>query len=122
MRIIVNLFTSFVNDGEALSDGGERTAITGGKGSMVGVRCVRLFASVALLTIRPAGGTPPWFPLPNCTSLARPLWCRKPQSTIDDDNGEKMFELMELLNDHDDVQNVHANFEMSDALTAKMGA
>ncbi len=48
----------------------------------------------------------------------------KPQNTIaiDDEKGEKMFKLMELLNDHDDVQNVYANFEMSDALMAKMGA
>ena len=28
---------------------------------------------------------------------------------------------MDLLNEHDDVQNVYANFEMSDALVAKMG-
>jgi YebC/PmpR family DNA-binding regulatory protein len=46
----------------------------------------------------------------------------KPQNTIaiDDEKGEKMFKLMELLNEHDDVQNVYANFEMSDALMAKM--
>jgi YebC/PmpR family DNA-binding regulatory protein len=48
----------------------------------------------------------------------------KPQNTvaIDDEKGEKMFKLMELLNEHDDVQNVYANFEMSDALLAKIGA
>jgi YebC/PmpR family DNA-binding regulatory protein len=48
----------------------------------------------------------------------------KPQNAIaiDDEKGEKMFKLMELLNDHDDVQNVYANFEISDALMAKMGA
>jgi YebC/PmpR family DNA-binding regulatory protein len=48
----------------------------------------------------------------------------KPQNTvpIDDEKGEKMFKLMELLNEHDDVQNVYANFEMSDSLMAKMGA
>lgn len=48
----------------------------------------------------------------------------KPQNTvaIDDEKGEKMFKLMELLNEHDDVQNVYANFEMSDALMAKMSA
>jgi YebC/PmpR family DNA-binding regulatory protein len=48
----------------------------------------------------------------------------KPQNTvpIDDEKGEKMFKLMELLNEHDDVQNVYANFEMSDALMAKIGA
>jgi hypothetical protein len=28
---------------------------------------------------------------------------------------------MDLLNEHDDVQNVYANFEISDALMAKMG-
>jgi transcriptional/translational regulatory protein YebC/TACO1 len=28
---------------------------------------------------------------------------------------------MDLLNEHDDVQNVFANFEVSDALMAKMG-
>ncbi|MGA7428739.1 MAG: YebC/PmpR family DNA-binding transcriptional regulator, partial [Rhodoplanes sp.] len=29
--------------------------------------------------------------------------------------------LIETLNDHDDVQNVYANFEVSDALMAKLG-
>jgi YebC/PmpR family DNA-binding regulatory protein len=47
----------------------------------------------------------------------------KPQNTIsvDDETGEKLLKLMDLLNDHDDVQNVYANFEVSDALVAKMG-
>ena len=47
----------------------------------------------------------------------------KPQNTVtvDDETGEKLLKLMDLLNDHDDVQNVYANFEMSDALMAKMG-
>ena len=48
----------------------------------------------------------------------------KPQNTIavDDETGEKLFRLLDLLNDHDDVQNVYANFEVSDALAAKMSA
>jgi YebC/PmpR family DNA-binding regulatory protein len=48
----------------------------------------------------------------------------KPQNTIavDDEKGEKLFKLMELLNEHDDVQNVYANFEVSDALMGKMSA
>src|ERR1700722_6381879 len=48
----------------------------------------------------------------------------KPQNTIavDDEKGEKVLKLMEMLNEHDDVQNVYANFEVSDALMAKMGA
>jgi YebC/PmpR family DNA-binding regulatory protein len=47
----------------------------------------------------------------------------KPQNTIavDDEVGEKLIKLMDLLNEHDDVQNVYANFEISDALVAKMG-
>lgn len=49
------------------------------------------------------------------------IW--KPQNTVavDDDTGEKLLKLMDLLNEHDDVQNVYANFEISDALVAKMG-
>jgi YebC/PmpR family DNA-binding regulatory protein len=47
----------------------------------------------------------------------------KPQNTIavDDETGEKLLKLVDLLNEHDDVQNVFANFEVSDALIAKMG-
>jgi YebC/PmpR family DNA-binding regulatory protein len=48
----------------------------------------------------------------------------KPQNTVavDDDKGEKLLKLIETLNEHDDVQNVYANFEVSDALVAKMSA
>jgi YebC/PmpR family DNA-binding regulatory protein len=48
----------------------------------------------------------------------------KPQNIIavDDEKGEKLFKLMEMLNEHDDVQNVYANFEVSDALMGKMSA
>ncbi|MET0482131.1 MAG: YebC/PmpR family DNA-binding transcriptional regulator [Aestuariivirgaceae bacterium] len=50
------------------------------------------------------------------------MW--KPQNTIavDDLAGEKLLKMIELLNDNDDVQNVYANFEVSDALVAKMSA
>jgi YebC/PmpR family DNA-binding regulatory protein len=48
----------------------------------------------------------------------------KPQNTIaiDDDQGEKLLKLIETLNEHDDVQNVYANFEVSDSLMQKMSA
>jgi YebC/PmpR family DNA-binding regulatory protein len=48
----------------------------------------------------------------------------KPQNTvtIDDEQGEKVLRLIETLEDHDDVQNVYANFEVSDALVTKMSA
>jgi YebC/PmpR family DNA-binding regulatory protein len=47
----------------------------------------------------------------------------KPQNTIavDDEAGEKILRLVGSLEDNDDVQNVYANFEVSDALVAKLG-
>jgi len=50
------------------------------------------------------------------------LW--KPQNTValSDEAGEKMLNLIEALDDNDDVQNVYANFEVSDALVKKMSA
>ena len=53
---------------------------------------------------------------------AKLVW--KPQNTIavDDEAGEKIVKLIGALEDNDDVQNVYANFEISDALMAKMGA
>jgi YebC/PmpR family DNA-binding regulatory protein len=46
----------------------------------------------------------------------------RPQTTIavDDDAGEKILRLIGSLEDNDDVQNVTANLEVSDALMAKM--
>ena len=48
------------------------------------------------------------------------MW--KPQNTIavDDEAGEKILKLMDALDDSEDVQNVYANFEISDALMQKM--
>jgi YebC/PmpR family DNA-binding regulatory protein len=47
----------------------------------------------------------------------------RPQNTInvDDEAGEKILRLIGALEDNDDVQNVYANFEISDALMAKLG-
>jgi YebC/PmpR family DNA-binding regulatory protein len=49
------------------------------------------------------------------------IW--KPQNTVmlADEAGEKMLKLIEALDENDDVQNVFANFEVSDALMQKMG-
>ena len=48
----------------------------------------------------------------------------RPQTTVavDDAAGEKLIRLLDLLDDNDDVQNVVANAEMSDALLEKAGA
>ena len=48
----------------------------------------------------------------------------RPQNTVavDDEQGEKLLKLIDNLNDQDDVQNVYANFEISDVLLQKMSA
>ena len=46
----------------------------------------------------------------------------RPQSSIavDDEAGEKILKLVDALEENDDVQNVYANFEISEALMAKL--
>ena len=39
----------------------------------------------------------------------------------DAETAGKVMRLMENLDDHDDVQNVYGNYELSDALMAKLG-
>ncbi|WP_375454059.1 YebC/PmpR family DNA-binding transcriptional regulator [uncultured Methylobacterium sp.] len=48
----------------------------------------------------------------------------KPQNTldVDDETGEKLVRLVEVIEDQDDVQNVYVNFALSDALVAKLEA
>jgi YebC/PmpR family DNA-binding regulatory protein len=48
----------------------------------------------------------------------------RPQNTVavDDEQGERLLKLIENLSEHDDVQNVYANFEVSDALVSRMSA
>ncbi|HEX8825541.1 MAG TPA: YebC/PmpR family DNA-binding transcriptional regulator [Archangium sp.] len=56
--------------------------------------------------------------------LSEQKWTYIPQNTVrvEGDNAKKMLKLMELLEDNDDVQNVHANFEMDDALMDSLSA
>ncbi|WP_421866631.1 YebC/PmpR family DNA-binding transcriptional regulator [Parvibaculum sp.] len=53
---------------------------------------------------------------------ARIVW--KPQNTIelDDEKAETILKMLEALDDNDDVQQVYANFEMSDSVLEKMSA
>ncbi|MCF8471014.1 MAG: YebC/PmpR family DNA-binding transcriptional regulator [Parvibaculum sp.] len=53
---------------------------------------------------------------------ARIVW--KPQNTIelDDEKAETVLKMLEALDDNDDVQQVYANFEMSDSVLEKMSA
>ena len=50
------------------------------------------------------------------------VWRPQTSVPVDDEAGEKILKLVGALEDNDDVQNVYANFEVSDALVAKMNA
>ncbi len=50
------------------------------------------------------------------------VWRPQNTVTVDDEAGEKLMRLMEALEDHDDVQNVFVNFEVSEAMMAKVDA
>ena len=50
------------------------------------------------------------------------MWRPQTSVPVDDEAGEKILKLVGALEDNDDVQNVYANFEVSDALVAKMNA
>ena len=60
----------------------------------------------------------------NSASRSKAALVWRPQNTIavDDEAGEKILKLIGALEDNDDVQNVNANFEISDALMAKLSA
>ncbi|MBU8897570.1 YebC/PmpR family DNA-binding transcriptional regulator [Corallococcus sp. H22C18031201] len=51
-------------------------------------------------------------------SLGEQKWTYVPQNTlkVDGDNARKVLRLMDALEDNDDVQNVHANFEIDESL------
>ena len=50
------------------------------------------------------------------------VWRPQNSVPVPDEEGEKILRLIETLEDNDDVQNVYANFEVSDSLMAKMSA
>jgi YebC/PmpR family DNA-binding regulatory protein len=52
---------------------------------------------------------------------AKLIWRAQTTTTLDDEAGEKAMKLLSALEDNDDVQNVYANFEISDALAQKLG-
>ena len=50
------------------------------------------------------------------------VWRPQNSIAVDDEAGEKVLKLIESLEENDDVQNVYANFEISDALMQKLSA
>jgi YebC/PmpR family DNA-binding regulatory protein len=53
---------------------------------------------------------------------ARLVWRPKTNAPIGRDDAEALFKLLEILEDNDDVQNVFANFEVSDDIMARLSA
>jgi YebC/PmpR family DNA-binding regulatory protein len=50
------------------------------------------------------------------------VWRPQNMVAVNDEAGETLLKLVEVLDDHDDVQNVYGNYELSEALLAKMTA
>jgi YebC/PmpR family DNA-binding regulatory protein len=48
------------------------------------------------------------------------VWRPQAMVAVADDAGETLMKLIEVLDDHDDVQNVYGNYELSDTLMAKL--
>jgi YebC/PmpR family DNA-binding regulatory protein len=48
------------------------------------------------------------------------VWRPQNLVAVTDEAGEALMKLIEVLDDHDDVQNVYGNYELSDALVAKL--
>ena len=95
---------------EAANEAGADDAISNEDGHEI-ITTIESFTEVAK-TLEAKFGEP---------TKSKLVW--KPQNTItvDDEAGEKILKLIGNLEDNDDVQNVYANFEISDALLKKMG-
>ncbi|MGQ0742361.1 MAG: YebC/PmpR family DNA-binding transcriptional regulator [Alphaproteobacteria bacterium] len=50
------------------------------------------------------------------------VWRPLNSVAVSEEKGAQLFKLLDVLDDHDDVQNVYANYEMSDALMEKLSA
>ncbi|RMF07832.1 MAG: YebC/PmpR family DNA-binding transcriptional regulator, partial [Alphaproteobacteria bacterium] len=50
------------------------------------------------------------------------IWRPRNSIELDDKAGETLLKMLEALEDSDDVQQVYANFEVSDSLLERMGS
>jgi len=53
---------------------------------------------------------------------AKIVWRPLNTADVSDETGENLSKLLDVLDDHDDVQNVYGNYEFSDALMDKLSA
>src|SRR5215469_14003145 len=50
------------------------------------------------------------------------VWRAQSNVSVNDEAGETLVKLLDVLDDHDDVQHVYGNYELSNALMEKLGA
>jgi transcriptional/translational regulatory protein YebC/TACO1 len=55
-------------------------------------------------------------------SSAKIEWRAKDLSPVPDDKAETLIKLLDALDDHDDVQSVYGNYELSEAALEKLGS
>ncbi|MFQ5931025.1 MAG: YebC/PmpR family DNA-binding transcriptional regulator, partial [Nitrospiraceae bacterium] len=55
-------------------------------------------------------------------SLAEVTFVPQNYIKLEEKSAEQMLKLMEILDDHDDVQKVHANFDIPDEIMEKVAA
>ncbi len=48
------------------------------------------------------------------------IWRARANVAVDDETGETLVKLLDVLDDHDDVQHVYGNYELSEALMEKL--
>ena len=54
------------------------------------------------------------------TNFSNLIWKSKNSITIDKESAEKLFKLLEILEDNDDVQGVSSNFEVDEAVMSSL--
>jgi len=59
------------------------------------------------------------FGAPQSAAIA---WRAQNYVAVPDETGEQLVKLLEVLDDHDDIQHVYGNYELSDALMEKLSA
>ena len=61
-----------------------------------------------------------WKPNSDAPQSASIIWRAQNNVAVGDEAGETLVKLLDVLDDHDDVQHVYGNYELSDALMEKL--
>ena len=58
----------------------------------------------------------------NIPTRVQLIWKNDVRVNVTNDNAEKLFKLLSLLEENEDVQNVYSNFEVSDVIMKQLTA